>query len=168
MPPGSGKYIIHVFIRNLETLDYLLGNPVNYSEELAHTDSYINTGPFSAAHVCVQIDVPHAGQIVPQQPGTIGPVQNVTLSLPSATRTATLRPSTTRTPTLTPTHTIATSTFTRVPPTHVPPTPIPPTDIPPSEVVSCSSYSDERACVANDACKWESPPIGGPKSCINK
>jgi len=165
-PPGSGKYIINVFLRNLETLDWLLDNPANYSEELSNTlGTYLHYGPFSAAHVCVQIDVPKAGDIVPQQPGTVVPMKNVTITVPTATRTATHRPTVTKTPTFIPS---PTSTFTLKPPTRIPDTPIPDTPIPPTAVVSCSIYTDERSCWANDACKWEQPPTGGPGVCVNK
>lgn len=159
MPPGSGKYIIHVFIRNLETLDWLLGNPVNYSAELSNTlGTYLHYGPFSVAHVCVQIDVPKAGDVVPPQPGTVMPVQNITVLVPTATSTSTQRPSATRSPTST-----ATSTLTPRPPTRVPPTS---TTVPPPPAVICSSFITDLDCRAHDdVCQWAPPPIGGDPVC---
>lgn len=99
-------------------------------------------GPFNAAVVCIIVE------------------NSVTVS-PSPSPTTTVTSSPTATLTLTPSAT-ATSTIKPPPPIRVTLTPIPP---PP--VVNCSSYPDEGSCEANDACKWESPPIGGPKVCMD-
>ena len=185
-PPGSGKYILVVLIRNLETIAFLGGNTEAMGEQLQlklsmMEDFDIHYGPFSLAYVCVKIDVPKAGEAIPPQPGTIMPLQNVTNLAPTITRTATLLPTITKTftftpfiPTATSTFTSTpfiptfTSTFTSIPPTRVPPTDIPPTDIPSTPAVICSNFTDERSCVANDACRWEIPPTGGPGVCKDK
>jgi hypothetical protein len=163
-PPASGIYIIHVFIRNLETLDWLEGNPAWYSEELANPlGTYIHTGPFSVAHVCVQVDVPKAGEFSVQKPGTVVPVQGITVQVPTRTltltHTTTLIPSATLplTPTLAPTFT---PTFPPKLPTKTP-TLVRPTDVPPTAVPACSTYLIDRDCLANDGCVWERQPTGG-------
>jgi len=173
-PNKSGKYIIQVFLRNLETLDWLENNPSWYSEELANPlGTYIHTGPFSVAHVCIQIDVPKAGDDIIIQPGTVAPVQNVTFQVPTITKTLTRTPTATATFTFTPVTPTFTTTFTFTPlkPTFTStrtPTHIPPTVVPPTPVVVCAGM-DQRTCELHlDVCKWTVPPTGGPGYCEDK
>ena len=167
-PPGSGKYILVVLYRNLETTGEDITNLVMEGQL---EDEMIAHGPYSLAYVCVQIDPPKAAGAQSLQPVTMMPLGNIPLP-PTITRTVTPWPTITRTPTFTPTET-ATSTFTRVPPTRkpptpVPPTPVPPTPVPPTEVVvNCSAFGDETSCNASRMCTWVIAPTGGG-SCVNR
>lgn len=162
-PGSSGKFIILVMFWNLK----YGGNPEGFPR--------IDFGPPSLAYECVKIDVPKAGGAKTLQPVTMMPLENITLP-PTITHTVTLFPTSTYTLTFTPTFTSTftpfiptfTSTFTPKPPTPVPPTPVRPTAIPPTTVVDCSAFTEQRPCESNNACKWVTPPSGGPGSCVNK
>lgn len=176
-PPGSGKFIIYIWIRNIETESQYMGfSPETLGEELllqsqmsSNIDIY--TGPYSLAHVCVQIDNPKEGDIIVVEPGTIAPLETIATIEPTFTKTLTFTQTIpTFTATFTPTLTMPTftSTFTLTPlkPTFT--STFTPTPQKPKPVVNCSKYSDASSCKANHACIWKIPPTGGPGSCVSK
>jgi hypothetical protein len=180
-PPGSGKYLVAVFIRNLETVDGLFGSTAQMSLQLEAAEHNmqtwtINYGPYSLAYACVQIDIPSGKDVKTNlQIGTVGNIQNITVELPTKSNTFTLTPTLTKTvtrtatftdtptllPSFTSTHLIPSFTSTA---TKKPPTIEPPTDTPEPEV-NCSVNTTERDCVEINACHWVTNPASGAGSC---
>lgn len=189
-PPGSGKYIVLVYMRNVGTDASLgvidtgeIGNQLELQIAMAE-EFTVYTGPYSVAYACIQIDIPKASEFNSSQPGTVVPLQKITDLIPTITKTFTFTPTLTSTSTpkpFTPTITFTatrkpfipsfTPTFTLRPPTDVPPTAIRPTDIPPTTpppAFDCSTLTTQRYCEArNDVCWWEASPTGSGV-CKNK